>query len=184
MPTTATAKRETWRDLLPAEVPDPPELMTSGELLAELNRRGFDVDAETLRLWIKRRILPPPVRRWHNGATRALYHPAYVHAVQHLRELQGQGLRLGDLGPRVERRFVEAAIERAPLPFGEKVDLLLGEDAKGFGPGMSPYAVEELGKMARVRERITGTKTTHIDVAIVGEDGRKASYRIDPSEWE
>jgi DNA-binding transcriptional MerR regulator len=165
-------------------VPDPPELLTGDELLARLDRLGLDVDAETLRLWIKRRILPAPVRRWHNGATRALYHPAYVHAVQHLRELQGQGLRLDDIGPRVADRLVEAAIERAPIPYGDKVDLLLGEDAKGFGPGMSPSAVEELGKMARVRERITGTKTKHIDVAIVGEDGRKASYRIDPTEWE
>jgi DNA-binding transcriptional MerR regulator len=68
--------KETWLDWVPASEPDTP-VLTRGELLASLERLGPQVSERQLRFWEAEGVLPGPVRRRHNGATRALY-PAWM----------------------------------------------------------------------------------------------------------
>jgi hypothetical protein len=176
--TETEARRETWRDLLPPEVPDPSDLMTSGELLAELNRRRLDVDADTLRLWIRRRILPAPLRRRHEGATRALYHPAYLLAVHTLRFRQGHGERLDELRPHVRRAFLEFLLK--DLTPEQQAAGLLAAEARAYDPPLTRDAEEALRHQSWVREQTTGVPTRRIEVAIVGTDGRRTRYTLEP----
>lgn len=75
METQTKLKRETWRDWLPPGVPEPQddELIDRDELLRRVNLRGNDVTPRTLRLWESLGMTPGPVRKWHDGAVRALY---------------------------------------------------------------------------------------------------------------
>lgn len=78
--TTSKPKRETWLDWLPSDAPDPLELITRQELARRVSDRGFDVTNEKIGYWEKQGVLPLPVRRWHEGATRALY-PSWMEDV-------------------------------------------------------------------------------------------------------
>lgn len=80
--------------------------MTRTELLAEVNRVGASVTERTLTFWEKEGILPRPIRRWHDGAPRALYPPSRVQDVLAVRRLQWQGWSL---------RAIAAADRRAPV---------------------------------------------------------------------
>ena len=69
--------KETWLDWIPDGYPVPPEDEWIGrdDLLAQVRSRGLSLSPRTLGLWEASGIVPRPVRRWHNGATRALYPP-------------------------------------------------------------------------------------------------------------
>ncbi len=66
-------QRRTWQEWsVPPDAPIEPLLTTQG-LLDALRGAGFDVPRRTLRHWQIIGRVPSPMRRWHNGATRALY---------------------------------------------------------------------------------------------------------------
>jgi hypothetical protein len=98
--TTAKPKRETWLDLLPAGVPRP-ELLTRGELLEELHRRGADVSEIALINWEKRRFVPRAVRSRRDGSPVALYPPYAVPAIAQVRKLQDSGRPLEEIAARI-----------------------------------------------------------------------------------
>jgi DNA-binding transcriptional MerR regulator len=52
--------------------------LTRDQVVDALQTRGFDVSTRTLSFWQTRGWLPYPVRRYHDGATRAWYPPETV----------------------------------------------------------------------------------------------------------
>lgn len=72
--------RASWRDWTPDGYPEPAddELITREQLVEELNRANVKMTARNLRHWEALGILPGPIRRRHDGATRALYAPWVV----------------------------------------------------------------------------------------------------------
>ena len=72
--------KESWRDWTPDGYPEPDddELITREQLIDELNRANVKMTARNLRHWEALGILPGPIRRHHEGATRALYAPWVV----------------------------------------------------------------------------------------------------------
>jgi len=64
-----------FRDWLPPGSPEPElgELITRAQVLEEVHGRGIRISESTLRAREAEGILPRPIRRWRDGATRALY---------------------------------------------------------------------------------------------------------------
>jgi len=115
-------KRETWRDWLPANAPEPEQLLTRAEVVARLQEGGWKVSADNLRFWEQQGALPHPLRQGHRGATRAVYPDWFVPLVGRMRELQQQRVRIDEIAGilRVYVRLVLAdgdKIEDTPLPF-------------------------------------------------------------------
>ena len=98
-----TAKRETWRDWQPAGAvePRPEELLTRDQVLAQLARGRVKLAESDLRYWEQRGALPRPVRRWHEGAVRAVYPPWILDLIRRLRRLQREGYPLAAIGPQL-----------------------------------------------------------------------------------
>src|SRR5688572_13396519 len=68
-------EQETWRDWLPSDDPDPTDLLTREDVIAEVQRRGHGLTVNELRYLEAQGVLPRPVRQWHQGAVHALYPP-------------------------------------------------------------------------------------------------------------
>lgn len=95
-------------------IPDP-LLLTRAEVLDEAQRLGLDVDERDLRYWEAEGILPRPLRRHYQGATRAVYPSWYIDLIYKLRRLQGYNLSLKELPQRLQaesRRLSRTASER------------------------------------------------------------------------
>ena len=69
--------RETWIDWVPSGWlgPADEELITRDELLSRVKALGVEIHPRTLQILENQGLVPRPVRRWHNGAVRALYAP-------------------------------------------------------------------------------------------------------------
>lgn len=76
------------------------------------------VTAHQLRHWQTLGILPRPIKRWHDGATRALYpkEPAAL-AIMEVLTLQDEGYTLDEIGPRMQARFFKPWALRHRDPF-------------------------------------------------------------------
>jgi DNA-binding transcriptional MerR regulator len=109
--------KETWLDGLPDRLREMPAdaLFTREEILDMLRDRSVDVNEVTLVFWEKSGILPRPLRRWRDGAPRALYPPWAVDAIAHLRDLQGQGRTLEQIAPLMQ------SWKLSPIVWGDPV---------------------------------------------------------------
>jgi hypothetical protein len=86
--------KETWDDWFPPGMPEPPGLMTRDELINRLRDAGLNVTTSKLRFWEQKDVLPRPIRRRHEGATRALYPPWEVAFIVAVKEMTQDGLTL------------------------------------------------------------------------------------------
>src|SRR5687768_14743350 len=68
----AKPRRETWRDWMPPDAPEP-ELLTEADLLAFVNAAGIPVASADLRSWQAAGAIPNGTRRRAGGTTEALY---------------------------------------------------------------------------------------------------------------
>lgn len=109
---TRPRPRDTWEDWLPDDAPDPGEYLTRDELAERLTAMGADVGADDFRHWEAVGALPKTVRRWHDGATRAVYPDWFIPLVIGLRELQATKMSLADIGPALRDAFEESLTRR------------------------------------------------------------------------
>jgi DNA-binding transcriptional MerR regulator len=98
------APRETWREWVP-DAPEPglEALYTRAGILAELARPATvpPVKESDLRFWERIGVLPQPIRKRRDGATRGLYPPWYAILVRRLRIFQQWGYTLAELPNRL-----------------------------------------------------------------------------------
>lgn len=175
-------KRETWRDWLPAGSPDPaPEtLLTRDEVVETLERRRVDASVRDLRFWEAEGVLPRPIRRSHKGAVRAVYPDWYPHLVRQVRRLQRWGMSLEQIKRRTRAyaRYVLGVTDDPDNP----IDAEIREHAMGLaieGPEdvrLPETMVEELRRVARWHERLTGQPTDHVEVWVIDEEGAPTLY--------
>ncbi len=112
---TEAASKESWRDWASAnDLPYEPAV-TRGELLARLARMGLDVSEPALRAWERDGLLPQPLKRWHEGATRAIYPMWAFNSLLLFRILKREGHPLQDVAQRVRASF---HLHRVPDRFG------------------------------------------------------------------
>ncbi len=102
MPTEAStetptkARRELWSDWLPGEPSPDAQLLTLPDLLQRLRDQGVKIHPHDIRHWQAEGVLPYPVKRWHNAATRAFYPEEAVDVIRYLRQLQAEGYSLAE----------------------------------------------------------------------------------------
>ena len=100
-----TTVKETWKDWLGPDEPEPDQLFTRQEIADRANTligsMGKHVRAGDLRLWEQLGILPRGIRRGHQGAARNLYPDWTADLVQQIRLLQNQGYSLEEIKPRI-----------------------------------------------------------------------------------
>ncbi len=164
--TRRKAHRSTWQDLLPPDAPMPAELLTREELLARLATWRIEATEADLRYWEYEGILPRPVRRWHEGAVRAVYPPWFVPLVRDLRALQRQGLALSEIAARMPVRIHLAATYEQDIP---------------------PAVRREAERLARTLEHEAGIRVDQVTVhtsQVAGDEQRTVHYTvpIPPSE--
>lgn len=147
-----TPDRETWDDWLPPNTPSADRLLTRDKLVAELHKFGVKADANDFRFWESVGVLPRPIRRWHDGATRTLYPKTAMTVVMELRELQERGYTLKQIAPRL-RLFVRSAWAADPHNIADAVN-----------------------DLARRHEELTGRKIWRVDVQFTDEDNREERF--------
>jgi len=155
MPTTEppeATRRETWADWDPGT--DTEQQGTLDELLAYL--AGIDVasvTADNIRYWTKVGIIPAPTKRWHNGATWALYPiTAAALTIAEILELKRLGYTLEQIRPRLRAWF---ASRRDPDPLG--ISQAITEVAHQYG-------------------RVQQNTITAVQVRFIDADGREQGY--------
>jgi len=92
--------RETWWNWFPNERIE--DGITLDEFLDELAGAGIpQVTADRLASWQKIGVIPFPIRRWHNGATRALFPRRAISVIAELVLLQHSGSALQEISARL-----------------------------------------------------------------------------------
>ncbi len=177
MPTEAATKtkRETWRDppWSPIGAPEPSRLLTRPELLDLLAQMGVDATEADLRYWEYEGVLPRALRRWVDGAPRALYADWVAYFVKHLRQLQrDEGLSLAEIRPRLRTyaRLFHAHDGTTRVP----ADLPRTPDQIRPWPAL----VTELGRLARWWASLSDDAVDLVEVRVVGETGRSTVYQV------
>lgn len=159
MPVTPNAQRETWADVVGDF--DAQELVTADELLDILERvlePGAAPNIDKLRYWQRAGVLPHPVRRWHDGATRALYpKQAATLAITELLTYQLNGFTLQQIGPMLRTVFKTWDLHRDD-PFGWK---------------------DKAMELADQYQQKTGDRPTLVFLTFVGEHGGEDIYYFD-----
>ncbi|MDQ2636811.1 MAG: hypothetical protein M3Y83_08055 [Actinomycetota bacterium] len=153
---SAQPDQEEW-DLPPAG-----PLLTRDRLLAHAHAHGAEVSARDLIFWESEGVLPRPPKRWHQGATRAVYPPWAAYYVVALRLLQREGRSLAEIGEEL-RGPLHRTLARVACPH-----------ANADAAGVPPLAVALLDAM-RSFGAATGTRPVRADVRFFDAAGREVS---------
>jgi len=126
-PDTPTSERETWRDWLGPDKPEPDHLFTRDEIAA-MASGIHPVTGDDIRYWEYQNVLPRSIRRGHDGVTRAVYPDWYAPLARMVRRLQRQGLSLADIRPRVRifaHRIIHMDLIVKPLDIPDDIEAAL-----------------------------------------------------------
>ncbi|MDP9470571.1 MAG: hypothetical protein M3Q71_07875 [Chloroflexota bacterium] len=180
--TTPKAKPETWLDWLPAGAPEP-ELLSRDEVLARLQERGVDVSSSDLRYWEYAGVLPRPIRRWHQGATRAVYPGFAVPLIADIRRRQRSRVPLDQIGPQIRERgrfMVALSVGGDPSTDEGLARLFAAMDHALDDARPTPALIDEVGRLVERRERLTGIPIKHVELRVTDARGKSVTYPIPP----
>lgn len=166
---------ETWDAWVPQGwfAPGDEELITRDELLSRVGQSGRKVTTRSLQLWENLGLVPRPIRRWHEGAVRALYAPWVADVVERVAyRRSGKG-----------RWSVEAT--RADVRDNVKGMIVFHDWTSWGGRGVPLELVTMLRELGEHQEHISGVKVTTADVHFCDGDGKTIKtmkFRLD-IEW-
>ncbi len=192
MPTTETTpskpNQETWLDWLGPDGQEPNELFTRAAVVDRANAligpRGKPVGQGDLQLWEKIGVLPRPIRRRRGDAQYALYPDWAAYLVRQVRQLQREGYSLEEIKPRLR------AYARMMLWYGRRETDHEIASSKALGPespediALWPVLVEELERLSRWWAHLQGVAVDHIEVHVIGTNGRATKYPYQIAEYE
>lgn len=178
MSAPATAKPGTWIDWMAPGTPEPTELITRDEVIDRLLQRGVKIAARTLAHWESIGATPRPVRRWRDGAPRALYPDWVVDiAVQVPHFLRYEGLTLSEIGDTLRGQLwpPDAVVL---LPDGSRFG---GTVYGGYPRILGNLTDAALVSLADRYHRATGVPIRRIDIHVVDERGTGVETRYPPA---
>ena len=150
-------RRESWADWLPNRQ----ATLSVEELLQRVQERGVDCDLRTLRSWQTQKVLPFPIRQRVGKGVYAAYPVAAVDFIALLREMQGQGVKLKEIGARLRARA--QGVSDRPL-------------YRAF--------VEKLKEAAALQAELTGAPVKQVHITFTDDAGLDSSYTITPmAQW-
>ncbi len=184
MPADAPPKpaiKETWIDWVPPEgreeaLLDAEPLRTRDELIADLEQIRVHATARDLIHWQTHGVIPYPQVKRHQGATRALYPQWMVGVIRMLRDLQGQGYKLREIGPilrghvyhlftlpprspREQQRHDRRVAKRALYPLLDEINI-------------------RIRSLARIQERLHGGKIIRAELRLLDDKGAGRGYHF------
>ncbi len=167
------SRRETWEAWQDRQAP-PPRLVTREETLALLAELGLRVTERDLRFWEARGVLPRPVRRWYEGATRAVYPRWIVGLVLQLRYWQQEGLQLAELPGPLRLKAEELSLDLNGRPLRPR-------------PVGVPYILQQSREALRAQvwslmdqyRRQIGVEVIEATLVLTDTHGRKHEYPLD-----
>ena len=151
--TPEATRHETWGDWLPNR----PATLSGEALIAQVQERGIDCDLRTLRSWQTQKVLPRPVR---TGVS-SMYPVEAIDFIALVREMQGHGLRLEEIGAQL----------------------------RGRAQGMRDRKVQNEFKRAlteaiRLHEQLTGAPVKEMLATFTDNDGLESTYTVTrPARW-
>jgi len=159
--------------------PEPTDLITRDEVIARLRRRGVKVAARTLAHWESVGATPHPVRRWRDGAPRALYPDWVVDiAIQVPHFLRYEGLTLSEVGDALRGQLwpPDAVVL---LPDGSRFG---GTFFGGYPRILGKLTDAALVSLAENYCRATGVPIRHIAIQVVDDRGTGIETRYPPPD--
>jgi len=151
--TSGKAPRETWTAWFPAR----PAILSAEALIAQVQARGIDCDLRTLRSWQTQKVLPYPARM----GVAAVYPVEAIDFIALVREMQGQGLRLEEIGARLRGRAKGASDRKLQNEFKRK-----------------------LTEVADLQAQLTGAPVKQVHVTFIDNDGLESTYTLSkPARW-
>lgn len=185
--------RETWEAWQAPLAPEP-HLLTRAEMLALVERVvPKKTDENDLRYWEKIGVLPHPVRKWHNGATRALYPSWMVTLIFQLRLYQEIGYRLEELPSRLrvaaQRLSFLPPEQRLPgtgLPLPE--EWAAGMPIEGDNVIITDLALYDTIRVALITVAIgmrtrLGIPIVRANIVLIDAEGREYPIPIPLASW-
>jgi DNA-binding transcriptional MerR regulator len=147
------ARRESWIDWFPNR----PAILSAEALIAQAQARGIDCDLRTLRSWQTQKVLPLPARE----GVAAVYPVEAVDFIAYVREMQGHGLRLEEIGARLRGRAKGASDRKLQNEFKRK-----------------------LTEVASLQAELTGAPVKEMHVTFIDNDGLESTYTLaKPVPW-
>ena len=149
---------ETWANWMPSGWigPADEELITRGELLTRAKGFGADIHPRTLQILENQGLVPRPIRRWHDGAVRALYAPWVV-----------------DLALRAyERRRGKWPLERAIEDVRGAVKGAIFTHLMDTDQLVSDRLLAQLRELADQHAQRTGTPIQSSEIRLLDAEGR------------
>ncbi len=179
--TRGKGKRETWRNWLVKDTPEPKKLLTRDELVERLAHMGVDASAGDLQFWEGSGVLPRAVRQWYNGAVRAVYPDWYPYLVQEVRRLQAEGYTLRQIPLQVRlHAHILIGIEASMTAAAKALNLSslppLPTDPREIP--LWPELVTELERLAWLHQAIAGAPSTRVEVVVTDATGRVTPYTL------
>jgi len=155
-----TATGETWVDWVPHGwlAPTDEQLITRDELLKRAHEFGVEIHPRTLQQLENHGYMPRPVRRWHNGAVRALYAPWVVDLA-----IRAYTRRRGKWSPEAIQADVRDAVKSA---------MTLNDMDTWEGRGIPMEFIRQLNELADRQATKSGEPIASVEVRFVGVNGR------------
>jgi hypothetical protein len=173
MPTaTAPAARETWRDWMSPDAPEPTddELMTRSEFVTAVQERTPHILETTIATWERAGALPRPVRRWFRGATRATYPRWLVDLAAAIPTLRAEGNSLADIGERFrEAVFAQKTAANSGL-------IRIHQEATIYKTAAPDAFAAALAAIARRFEALTDRPVIRIELNIFDGNGDRDEF--------
>jgi hypothetical protein len=168
-------RRETWIDWVPPEgredaLLDAEPLLTRDELIAELKKLGVEATPRDFNLWQQRGVIPYPPRQRHKGATRAVYPQWMIGIIAKLRDFQGEGRKLREIGP-ILRDHVYFMF----FPFPKTPRQQEAHDRRVAKSQLFPLWDEldvRIKSLARIRETLHGGHITRAELRLIDDQGK------------
>jgi DNA-binding transcriptional MerR regulator len=171
--------KETWKDWLSPDEPEPEILLTRQEIVDRANKIIAapplkPVKPSDLQLWEKIGVLPRGIRRRRGDAQYALYPEWHAYMIRQVRQLQREGYSLDEIKPRI-RAYARMALGHGRTPVDEEIGtrptIQSPEDIT-----MWPVLTEELERLSRWWAHLQGVDVERVEVHVVGKNGRATRY--------
>lgn len=167
--TTSAAKqnKETWGDwVVPGYESGP--LLTRDELANYMAGVGFKVSPDDLRYWEAEGVIPRSVKKWHNGATRAVY-PIWMRSIiVFVRTSQENGDSLEVIGQHVRERFRKNP-EYQIRSSADQSDQFIYQIPDGMNHILSQLAQAQI---AEFFQKHSPEEVAYVDIKIVRKNGK------------
>ena len=193
-PTPPKPKKQTWRDWMPADAPEPEPLITREELIAEVQRAGESVDIDDIRNWQRAHIIPYGIRRWHDGAMRTLYPRGMTEIITSLRALQRAGEPLAAIGPQL-RVLARSVLHPGNATIGASAGTAVAAGGAATLTGAPRTAaatasvavlpddiIDRLVDWAGEHAAAFRTNIVRVDVSLIDENGHPLTFRVAAGE--